>query len=1457
MDPSFHLKMARRRTGQRSPPAACFKANGGPEGAAGLILTRVAGSVPRGAGFRLGLELFLVCTTFLCGACHASRPALCPLRSQLAVAGRAMRLRGGRGWQKQTKSGGGQQPRLAAADNAEGDGGGSGGHAQSATAGQRAGRVKLGYSAQDFDRAALVQQITDQVQGTVRKQINKESREDEEAKRKARNKNKKRLKKKQGVLLPSTKNRMRSIERTLQRKGELIPEEVKRQMNDKLEELRREQEESALVEKEKLMATRYRKIKFFERQKLQRSLSHNSRALEQAASQSEREQLQTERRQLLQDLQYVLYYPRDLKYKSVLKNPRHVIDEWRAQPDFDKKVERARQVVLAYRAMKLKQQQQQQQPVRSSSTRDGLADSEAGSNEGDESKDEMEIERRGTEGQEESEISQRKHPSIVSRKRRASTSVPDGSDTASESNDRHTQEEQTDSDHEAIAKGAKRKKHLISSRSGKDDEQGRLRPVHSRLQDMGGESLEESQEDEEEAEMEPNMIKAMRAEQKKNMMQLMDSDIKVHTHENGPGRGAPSNECDETESMEEEEEEDANAVNGSMMSSDVQIFDRDALRPSKNPLDRVFARADAPDSLDESVADQNVQGEDEIASGKTKKKGTGIMPELRVFAGSEEESETEKRRKALSHARENCLGPGDLYSDSDTPDQNPDAGGEERKQRREGYSLQEPAKKGQSQRASGASGGGSKGRRVPPHGQSSYNSMTHGQDEDQDDSTAHEDTGFGEELDVLHERFSSPKKFSQSVLDSRDSAPDRDGPSWTSKDGAETAQQAKRGLFEQDIEMMPDHTMGGMSHTSLSAPETEVSRKSRHIVNTPPQKQMVENTEEEDKCFMDMTPSVLQQKPWTQGDRSESREEDMAAPVERTRIGLWAGGKSEQWWNPTDIQTGTESTQFMKGLEKIRQEKYKEIRAYNARLAADAGNMTAGDRHAFKEQTFKQLQEIERASQVEMQTTNDGAWHDPDNPEFDFEDEDEHAAELKQTVEKMCSAKPAKIYEDLSEGLVGLCSAYIADHGTDEQKQDLFHGSAENQPSCHAVRADEPDENDSGGCSVDFEDENEGITLFKATPSKQKKSEAKSASASLSRSQTPAWKKLGRAKQEMRSMNRQSRAELPDVMTSPHLDALAKTPTSSHPDLSYVQPAKAQGRTQMDLQMREHGVVEATRSPVQSALEREGNGQVAAEASGHATTPSALPLGDRHGWKTAAWKRVGRTKKDLRAKRRIGAALQAEDVLEGVSAMLKTPAQAQLPVPLPSAASEAVSSPCEQLRQMSVGAVAEKEEEDTLQLNPSPRADNAPAVQFTENEGKPAKGGGRRNSIGNRERPATPTRVREVMSKIDSFLVQRKGQRKFQSASVDLAPVRGGATPTTSSAAQADKELLVASGAATPRGHNDFRKQAAIRGLPGTSIIVATAAQRSLRNARPARVTPRTPGRTPGRVKLTPGRVKV
>ena len=42
-----------------------------------------------------------------------------------------------------------------------------------------------------------------------------------------------------------------------------------------------------------------------------------------------------------------------------------------------------------------------------------------------------------------------------------------------------------------------------------------------------------------------------------------------------------------------------------------------------------------------------------------------IYQELKGFAGVEEESETEKARRLKSNARENCLGPGDMLSDSD------------------------------------------------------------------------------------------------------------------------------------------------------------------------------------------------------------------------------------------------------------------------------------------------------------------------------------------------------------------------------------------------------------------------------------------------------------------------------------------------------------------------------------------------------------------------------------------------------------------------------------------------------------------------------------------------------------------------------------------------------------------------------------------------------------------------
>jgi len=139
---------------------------------------------------------------------------------------------------------------------------------------------KLGYSAKDF--AALSKEVTQQVEGKVKEQMAKESRDEEEVRRRSRNKNKKQLRKRQvfcslpiamnfglcfvcvcerlcvplilcltctvhpkldarihhtlpslnpyldlqGSYVPSIKNRMRNIERTLQRKGHMMPDEV-------------------------------------------------------------------------------------------------------------------------------------------------------------------------------------------------------------------------------------------------------------------------------------------------------------------------------------------------------------------------------------------------------------------------------------------------------------------------------------------------------------------------------------------------------------------------------------------------------------------------------------------------------------------------------------------------------------------------------------------------------------------------------------------------------------------------------------------------------------------------------------------------------------------------------------------------------------------------------------------------------------------------------------------------------------------------------------------------------------------------------------------------------------------------------------------------------------------------------------------------------------------------------
>jgi hypothetical protein len=118
----------------------------------------------------------------------------------------------------------------------------------------------------------------------------------------------------------------------------------------------------------------------------------------------------------------------------------------------------------------------------------------------------------------------------------------------------------------------------------------------------------------------------------------------------------------------------------------VRFFDQNAVRPRKNPLARIYEQDgqevdDDEEEEEEEAEEEGEEEEEEMArhhGGKRVQRDTGRdIQALRGFGKEEEESETEKARRALSHARENCLGPGDFLpstEEGDYSDSPPDPG---------------------------------------------------------------------------------------------------------------------------------------------------------------------------------------------------------------------------------------------------------------------------------------------------------------------------------------------------------------------------------------------------------------------------------------------------------------------------------------------------------------------------------------------------------------------------------------------------------------------------------------------------------------------------------------------------------------------------------------------------------------------------------------------------------------
>ena len=112
----------------------------------------------------------------------------------------------------------------------------------------------------------------------------------------------------------STKNQMRSIQRLLQREG--LPAKLRVEKMREMEALTKQGVENKQVEREKAMATKYHKVKFFERVKLTRAMEK----LERDHPEGKRsEDIKTQLKQLKDDLHYVLNFPKGYKYVSILK----------------------------------------------------------------------------------------------------------------------------------------------------------------------------------------------------------------------------------------------------------------------------------------------------------------------------------------------------------------------------------------------------------------------------------------------------------------------------------------------------------------------------------------------------------------------------------------------------------------------------------------------------------------------------------------------------------------------------------------------------------------------------------------------------------------------------------------------------------------------------------------------------------------------------------------------------------------------------------------------------------------------------------------------------------------------------------------------------------------------------------------------------------------------------------
>ncbi|MBA0749533.1 hypothetical protein Gogos_003449 [Gossypium gossypioides] len=113
---------------------------------------------------------------------------------------------------------------------------------------------------------------------------------------------------------PSLKNQIRSIERMLRKD---LPPEVREAQENKLEGLKKQQEIHNRLAVERKIFLRDRKIKFFERRKIERRIRRLEKLQRTSSGQAQDVDIADQLSKLNEDLEYVRFFPKTEKYVSL------------------------------------------------------------------------------------------------------------------------------------------------------------------------------------------------------------------------------------------------------------------------------------------------------------------------------------------------------------------------------------------------------------------------------------------------------------------------------------------------------------------------------------------------------------------------------------------------------------------------------------------------------------------------------------------------------------------------------------------------------------------------------------------------------------------------------------------------------------------------------------------------------------------------------------------------------------------------------------------------------------------------------------------------------------------------------------------------------------------------------------------------------------------------------------